>query len=116
MSFETYRQTAMAWTRAELRNLRLEYRTEAEDEPDPERARHRDSLSWAVSYLYGDLAGWLPDDGRYADMEDLTVEEYIDQAKPVLTAERVSWTDGAANTAALALRALAGGDRAGLSL
>ncbi len=107
MDFETYRQTVLAWTRRELRDLRLKCRAEAAGESDPERAGHRNSLSRAVDFLYGDLAGWLPDDRDYADMEDLTVQEYIDGAKAVRSAESIAWTEGAVNHAALALRALA---------
>ena len=106
MSHEGNREAVLRLNRGGLRKLRLEYRSEALDEQDPDLVQHWNSLAWAVSYLYGDVASWLPDDRDYHDMEDVSVQEYIDETRTERPAERIKWTDGAVNTAALALTAL----------
>ena len=114
MSLEAYRQTVLAWTRGELRDLRLQYETDAEAETDPERQAYRLRLATATRFIYGSVASWDPEDRVYADMEDVTVQDFLDATLPDTARDpetddekRAHLTGGAVNNAALAIQALA---------
>ncbi len=114
MSLEEYRQTVLSWTRSELRYLRLQYEADAEAETDRGRQTYLLRLGTATRFMYGSVASWEPEDRDYADMEDVTLQEFLDATLPDTARDpeteaekKAHLTGGAVNNAARALRALA---------